>query len=209
MEGFDFNFSIDKFKKIVVNNLYANEWYEAVCLILPDYEINTVNRVAAFLSQTAHETGDYRAIKENLNYRAETLHKIWKSHFPTMEIAYKYEKKPVMIANRAYADRMGNGNEASGDGYKFCGRGLIQLTGKENYTRYADSLEISLDEASEHLTTFEGCVQSACWFWEENKLNQYADKGNTLAITKIINGGTIGLADRELRYKHAIEILRG
>ena len=104
-------------------------------------------------------------------------------------------------------NRMGNGDEASGDGWKFCGRGLIQLTGKSNYERYAESLEISVDEASEHLTTFEGCVQSAAWFWEANNLNQWADKGDMLTLTKRINGGTIGLEDRIKHYNHAIHVL--
>lgn len=208
-DGFNFDFSINKFKAIIKNNPFATEWYEALCLILPDYDINTVNRVAAFLAQTAHESGGYKAIKENLNYRAQTLCKVWPRYFPSMSIALQYEKKPEKIANRAYANRMGNGNEASGDGFKFCGRGLIQLTGKDNYTQYADSLEISVDEASEHLTTFEGCVQSACWFWEANNLNQYADNGDILTMTKRINGGTLGLADRQQHYKHAIDVLKG
>ena len=112
-----------------------------------------------------------------------------------------------MIANRVYGNRMSNGPEESGDGWKFCGRGLIQLTGKDNYTRYAQSLEISLEEASEHLTTFEGCVQSAAWFWESNNLNQWADKGDILTLTKRINGGTIGLEDRIKHYNHALHVL--
>jgi putative chitinase len=102
---------------------------------------------------------------------------------------------------------MGNGPEESGDGWKFCGRGLIQLTGKDNYTRYAQATEQSLDEASEHLTTFEGCVQSAAWFWEANNLNQYADSGDILTMTKRINGGTLGLEDRQKHYTHALHVL--
>ena len=208
-DGFKFDFTLEKFKTIIGNNPYADHWYEALCEILPDYDIDTVPRVAAFLAQTAHESGGYRAIKENLNYKAESLMRVWPRYFPTMEIAKAYEKKPEMIANRAYANRMGNGDEHSGDGWKFCGRGLIQLTGKSNYQRYAESLEISLDEASEHLTTFEGCVQSAAWFWEANNLNQYADSGDILTMTKRINGGTLGLADRQNHYQHAMHVLQG
>jgi len=207
MDGFDFDFSIDKFKAIIGNNPYADHWYEALCRILPDYDINTVPRVAAFLAQTAHESGNYRAIKENLNYKAESLMRVWPRYFPSMEIAKAYEKKPEKIANRAYANRMGNGPEESGDGWRYCGRGLIQLTGKDNYTRYAQSLEISVEEASEHLTTFEGCVQSAAWFWEANNLNQWADSGDILTLTKRINGGTLGLADRQKHYDHALHVL--
>ena len=208
-DGFDFDFTLDKFKACVGNAPYADHWFEALCQILPDYDINTVPRVAAFLAQTAHESGGYRAIKENLNYRAESLMRVWPKYFPNMEIARAYAQQPEKIANRAYGGRMGNGPEESGDGWKFCGRGLIQLTGKDNYSRYAQSLEISLDEASEHLTTFEGCVQSAAWFWEANNLNQWADKGDILTLTKRINGGTLGLADRQKHYDHALHVLGG
>jgi putative chitinase len=205
--SFDFDFTLDKFKAIVTGNPNATHWYEALCAILPDYDINTVPRVAAFMAQTAHESGNYRAIKENLNYKAESLCKVWPKYFPNIEIARQYAQQPERIANRAYANRMGNGPEESGDGWKFCGRGLIQLTGKSNYERYAQSLEIDLDEASEHLTTFEGCVQSAAWFWEANNLNQWADAGDILTLTKRINGGTIGLDDRIKHYNHAMHVL--
>jgi putative chitinase len=124
-----------------------------------------------------------------------------------METAKAYEKKAEKIANKIYADRMGNGNEASGDGYKYRGRGLIQLTGKTNYTWFAASLEISPEEAAEYTQTFEGAAQSACWFWETNKLNQWADSGDILTMTKRINGGTIGLEDRKNHYAHALHVL--
>jgi len=209
MSGFNFDFTQAKFEACIGKNPYAEHWYEALCEILPDYDINTVPRMAAFLAQTAHESGGYKAIKENLNYRAETLMKVWPRLFPSMEVANQYAHKPEAIANRAYGGRMGNGPEASGDGYKFCGRGLIQLTGKDNYTRYAASTEQSLDEASEHLTTFEGCVQSAAWFWEANNLNQWADSGDMKTLTKRINGGDLGLADRIQHYQHALHVLQG
>ena len=209
MSGFDFEFTQAKFEECIGKNPYADHWFEALCIILPDYEINTVPRVAAFLAQTAHESGGYRAIKENLNYRAVTLRKIFPKYFPNDDIANQYAGKPEMIANKVYGGRMGNGPEATGDGFRYCGRGLIQLTGKDNYTRYAQSLEISVEEASEHLTTFEGCVQSAAWFWEANNLNQWADAGDILTLTKRINGGTIGLEDRIKHYNHAIHVLQG
>ena len=209
MSVFDFNFTQAKFEECIGKNPYADHWFEALCEILPDYEINTVSRVAAFLAQTAHESGGYRAIKENLNYRAVTLRKIFPKYFPNDDIANAYAGKPEMIANKVYGGRMGNGPEETGDGFRYCGRGLIQLTGKDNYTRYAQSLEISVEEASEHLTTFEGCVQSAAWFWEANNLNQWADAGDILTLTKRINGGTIGLEDRTKHYNHAIHVLQG
>jgi putative chitinase len=206
--GFNFDFTLAKFKECVGGNPpHAEQWYDALCQILPDYEIDTPQRLAAFLAQTAHESGGYRAIKENLNYRAASLMKVWPRHFPTMEIATAYAGKQEKIANRAYGNRMGNGPEESGDGWRYAGKGLIQLTGKDNYTRYAQSLEMSVEEASEHLTTFEGCVQSAAWFWEANNLNQWADKGDILTLTKRINGGTIGLEDRIKHYNHAVHVL--
>jgi putative chitinase len=104
---------------------------------------------------------------------------------------------------------MGNGDESSGDGWRFCGRGLIQLTGRSNYQAFADSLEMSIDDVPEYLATFEGAAQSACWFWETNKLNQWADTGDILTLTKRINGGTIGLNDRIKHYKHALAIMQG
>ena len=206
--GFKFEFTLAKFKECVGGNPpYAEQWYEAICQILPDYNIETAPRVAAFLAQTAHESGGYRAIKENLNYRAVTLRKIFPKYFPTDELAAQYAGKPEKIANKVYGGRMGNGPEESGDGFRYCGRGLIQLTGKDNYTRYAQSLEISVEEAGEHLTTFEGCVQSAAWFWEANSLNRWADNGDILTLTKRINGGTIGLEDRIKHYNHALHVL--
>jgi len=207
MSNFDFNFTLDMFKECVGNPPNAEHWYEALCEVLPDYDINTPSRMAAFLAQTAHESGGYRAIKENLNYKAASLRKVFPKYFPTDELANAYAQKPEMIANRVYGGRMGNGDEHSGEGYKYCGRGLIQLTGKDNYTRYAQATEQSLDEASEHLTTFEGCVQSAAWFWEANNLNQYADSGDILTMTKRINGGTLGLEDRQKHYTHALHVL--
>jgi putative chitinase len=207
MSGFDFDFTVEQLNQMVPGNPHIAHWHEAFCNILPDYDINTKPRVAAFIAQCAHESGGFKFIKENLNYKAASLCKVWPRYFPNMDVANAYAQQPEKIANRAYGGRMGNGPEESGDGWKFCGRGLIQLTGKDNYSRYAQSLEISLDEASEHLTTFEGCVQSAAWFWEANNLNQFADSGDILTMTKRINGGTLGLEDRQQHYQHALQVL--
>jgi putative chitinase len=122
-------------------------------------------------------------------------------------VAKQYAHNQEAIANRAYASRMGNGNEASGDGWKFCGRGLIQLTGRSNYQAFADSIETDIEDIPEYLATFEGAVQSACWFWESNNLNKWADAGDILTLTKKINGGTLGLADRQKHYEHALHVL--
>jgi len=204
-----FELTLDQLKQIVPGNPHVEHWHEAFCEILPDYDIDTPQRLAAFIAQCAHESAGFTAIKENLNYRPASLVSLFKKYFdlPTATRYCSQPNKQEVIANRIYANRMGNGDEASGDGYRFCGRGLIQLTGKDNYTRYAQSTEQTLDEASEHLTTFEGCVQSAAWFWEANNLNQYADSGDILTMTKRINGGTIGLEDRIKHYNHALEVL--
>jgi putative chitinase len=207
MSNFDFEFTENKLSQIITNNQYVNEWFEALSLLLPDYDINTIPRVAAFLAQTAHESGNYKALKENLNYRAETLIKVWPRYFPNIDVARQYAQQPERIANRAYGGRMGNGDESSGDGFRYCGRGLIQLTGKNNYTAFAESIETPVEEIPEFLGTFEGAVQSACWFWETNNLNQWADSGDMLTLTKRINGGTLGLDDRIKHYNHAMHIL--
>ena len=173
------------------------------------YEMTTnPARLAGFLAQTAHESGGFTAIKENLNYSAKGLMGIFKKYFPTEELAKQYERKPEKIANRVYGNRMGNGPEESGDGYKFCGRGLIQLTGKQNYTKLAEDLGISIDETIAYLETPSGAVSSAGWFWDNNNLNQYCDKGDFVTLTKRINGGTIGLADRQHHFDEAMHYLQ-
>jgi len=200
----------DQLKQLIPKNPYIDQWYNALSQLLPDYEINTPQRIAAFIAQCAHESGGFVFLKENLNYKAPSLRKIFGKYFPDDLIAQKYASLPnkaEAIANRIYANRMGNGPESSGDGYRYCGRGLIQLTGKDNYTFFAGSLGITVEEASEYLQTFEGAAQSACWFWETNNLNQWADKGDILTLTKRINGGTIGLEDRIKHYEHALHVL--
>lgn len=200
----------EQLKQLLPKNPYIDQWHGALAQLLPEYGIDTPQRIAAFVAQCAHESGNFVFLKENLNYRAPTLRKLFSKYFPTDALAEEYASKPnkqEAIANRIYASRMGNGDEASGDGFRYCGRGLIQLTGKENYSWFAASLEIPVEEASEYLQTFEGAVQSACWFWETNNLNQWADKGDILTLTKRINGGTIGLEDRIKHYEHALHTL--
>ena len=203
------NFILNKsqLSQLIPGNPYIDHWYDALAAALPDYDINTPNRVAAFMAQCAHESGGFRALKENLNYRAVTLRKVFPKYFPSDDIAEAYAGKQEMIANRVYGGRMGNGDEHSGDGYRYCGRGLIQLTGKQNYQAFADSIETPVEDLPEYLATFEGAVQSACWFWESNNLNQFADKGDIVTMTKRINGGTIGLEDRIKHYEHALHVL--
>ena len=200
----------DQLKKLLPKNPYIDNWHSALSQLLPEYNINTPQRIAAFVAQCAHESGNFMVLRENLNYRAPTLRKIFPKYFPTDAMANEYASKPnkqEAIANLVYANRMGNGGPESGDGWRYAGKGLIQLTGKDNYTWFAASLQISVEEASEYLLTFEGAAQSACWFWETNNLNQWADKGDIVTLTKRINGGTIGLDDRIKHYEHALHVL--
>lgn len=168
------------------------------------YEINTPSRVACFLAQVAHESGGFTAVKENLNYSADGLTKIFHKYFPTLEHANPYARNPEAIANKVYANRMGNGDEHSGDGFKYRGRGCIQLTGHDNYHAFAHDMQLPIDEAVEYLETFEGACMSAAWFWNKNHLNQWADHEDMVTLTKKINGGTIGLEDR----KHHFHIIK-
>jgi putative chitinase len=207
--SFKFEFTEAKLKKILTGAPHVDQWFKAINAILPDYEIDTPERVACWLGQTAHESGNYRALRENLNYSAQGLNGIFKKYFPTVESAQPYARSPEKIANRVYASRMGNGNEASGDGWKYRGRGLIQLTGKDNYSWFAASIEESVDETIKFLETYEGAVQSACWFWETNNLNALADKMDVKMLTRRINGGFIGLEDRIKHIDHAYHVLKG
>jgi putative chitinase len=197
----------EQLAQIIPGNPYLDHWYSALTQCLPDYDITSPQRMAAFLAQCAHESGGFRALKENLNYRAETLRKVFPKYFPNDALAQQYAHHQEAIANKVYANRMGNGDEASGDGFRYCGRGLVQLTGKNNYQSFADSIETAVEDVPEFLATFEGAVQSACWFWETNNLNRWADVGDIEKMTKIINGGVIGLADRIKHYNHALHIL--
>lgn len=171
------------------------------------HEINTRHRVAAFLAQIGHESGGLRVVKENLNYSTDGLLRVFQKYFKTRAAAEAYARQPEKIANRVYANRMGNGDERSGDGYRFCGRGLIQLTGKDNYIRFAKYRRMTLDDAVSFLETTEGAVASAGWFWSVNNLNALADEGDVTAMTKRINGGTNGLDERKSLYKQALRLL--
>jgi len=208
--SFTFEFKKEQLAEMIDGNPYVDQWYDALCKILPDYGIDTPQRVAAFVAQCAHESAGFKILKENLNYRATSLRKVFGKYFTSDAIAEDYASRPnkqEAIANLVYGNRMGNGDEASGDGYRYCGRGLIQLTGRNNYEAFADSLEMTVEDVPEYLGTFEGAVQSACWYWETNNLNQWADAGDILTLTKRINGGTIGLEDRKKHYEHALHVL--
>ena len=201
------NLTLDKLKECVKNNKQPEQLLKALTAVFPKYEINTVERAAGFLAQCGHESMDFTVLKENLNYGAKGLRGTFGKYFADDATATKYERIPEMIANRVYASRMGNGNEASGDGYKYRGRGAIQLTGHDNYAAFATSIGKTIDETVTYLETLEGAIESACWFWKKNGLNEIADKKDIVAMTKRINGGTIGLEDRKAHYEHNLKVL--
>lgn len=179
--------------------------------VFPTYDINTPQRVAAFLAQCGHESGGWTVFEENLNYSAKGLNSIFKKYFPTLESAQPYERKPEMIANKIYANRMGNGGPESGDGWRFRGRGPIQLTGRANYTAFAKEMfedwQNVVDNPDWVTADRDFALMSAIWFWNKNKLNVEADKGDIKTMTRKINGGYIGLEDRIKHYNEAIHLL--
>jgi putative chitinase len=179
--------------------------------VIEKFQINTPLRMAHFLAQCGHESGGFKLVKENLNYSSKGLLNIFKKYFPTEQKAKLYERNPEKIANLVYGNRMGNGDETSGDGFRFSGRGYIQLTGKNNYTAFDKIVEENILEQPGLVAT-KYPLLSAGWFWSTNKLNLLADKGATdadvTAITRRVNGGTIGLPDRIKHFKEYFNLLK-
>lgn len=170
------------------------------------FKINSRLRSAAFLAQVGHESGQMRNLVENLNYSADALARTWPTRFTALSSA-AYARQPEKIANKVYADRMANGPESSGDGWRYRGRGLIQLTGRANYRAAADGLGLPLIDKPEMLEQPESACQSAAWWWAQNGLNELADAGKFEAITRKINGGLNGQADRVALYERALKVL--
>ena len=197
--------NLEKLKGHIPDNVIAQ-----IPGVMSKFEINTPLRLAHFLAQCGHESGGFRLTKENLNYSAKGLMGIFKKYFPTEALAKAYERKPEKIANKVYSSRMGNGDEASGDGAKFCGRGYIQLTGKDNYTAFGKSINEDI-AANPTWVAEKYALLSAAWFFNKNKLHTMADGGATDAvvtsITKRVNGGTIGLPDRIKHFKEYYALL--
>ena len=181
---------------------------DALNAAMAKFDISSPARAAAFLAQCAHESEQFTHVQENLNYRAETLIKVWPQHF-NAENASRYGHKPEAIANRAYAGHMGNRDEASGDGWKFHGRGYIQLTGHDNYQALGAALGEDLLANPDVVADPKHAALSAAWFWQKHGLNELADKKDFVTITKRINGGVIGLADRQALYARALAVFGG
>ena len=199
--------TVDQLQTLIPNNSDPQTWLDALNTVMPLYDINTNQRIAAFLAQCIHESNQFTVLKENLNYNAQALQRVWPTHFPDEDTADAYAHQPEKIANRAYANRMGNGDEASGDGWKYAGKGAIQLTGHDNCAAFAADAGMDLDDVPAYLLTPEGAVKSACYFWKTNHLNGIADTGNIDLISKKVNGGTIGMAERHSIYTDALTAL--
>ncbi len=201
-----------QFKKLFPNCKEPDAWVAAMTEVFPKYEINTDQRIASFVAQCGHESGGWTVFSENLNYSPEGLVKIFGKYFgPKGKIANPtpYARKPEMIANVVYASRMGNGDTASGDGWKYRGRGPIQLTGKDNYTAFSKAMGVDAVTNPDIVSTDKAtALMSAIWFWNKNKLNKFADTGDIKGMTKVINGGFIGLEDRIHHYEAVLKELK-
>lgn len=176
-----------------------SEFLNPINFVLIKYDINTPLRIQHFLAQVLHESGNLKVFSENLNYSENGLMTVFKKYFPTKESTIGYVRNPVKIANKVYSNRMGNGDELSGDGFKYKGRGAIQLTGKNNYSNISKDTGIDFVKRPELLETIEYALLSAGWYWNKAKLNQYADKDDIITITRKINGGLTNLEDRKLK----------
>ena len=185
----------------------GQQWVTALNDTFSQFGILTPNQQAAFIGQCGHECGHFRILEENLNYRAATLMKLWPKRFPTLEIANAYAGNPKKIANMVYANRMGNRDESSGDGYRFRGRGCIQLTGHANYFHAGKALGVDFVMEPDLVATPKYAAMTAGWFWKTHGCNEVAESADWLKLTKKINGGTIGLEDRIAHTKQALEAL--
>lgn len=185
----------------------GEQWVDALNETFVRFDIMNPLRKAAFIGQASHESGNFKMLEEDLRYRAETLMRVWPKRFPTLEFAKQYEKNPKKIANSVYANRMGNRDEASGDGHRFRGRGLFQLTGHSNYFHAGKALGEDFVMNPDLVATPMYAALTAGFFWDTHKLNQYADSRDYKTMTKKINGGFIGLADREKHIAHALSVL--
>ena len=207
--------TLEQFSAMIPKNRNPEEWYEAAVPMFEQYEINTVNRIAGFMAQCAHESADFTRLEENLNYSEKALNAVFGRYFGEgKEDAAEYARNPEKIANYVYQDefrtkRGAMGNVNAGDGWLFSGRGIKQLTGRNNYTAFGESVGMSAEEAVEYVATPQGALESACWFWKTNKLDRHADAGDNVKLTKAINGGTIGLDDRNRRWEEALQVLGG
>lgn len=191
------------FGKLIPTNKQADDWYALAQEFFPNYNINTPKRIAHFMAQAAHESNNFAVLEENLNYSTANLRKVFPRYFPTEAAAKAAAGKPEVIANIVYDDKNRTsklGNTQAGDGWKFRGGGIFQLTGRDNYANFGKSVGMTADQAVDYVRTKRGAMESACWFWSTRNLNAVSDGGSVESVTKIVNGGTNGLADRKAKY---------
>ncbi len=210
------SFVINKKQTSLLIKTAADIWHPLFVELLPKYEINSTQRVAAFVAQCSHESANFTVLKENLNYSAEGLNKVFAKYFVRAgRDAGTYARNPEKIANVVYANRMGNGDVSSGDGWRFRGRGVIQLTGRDNYTAFGKSVGLTTLETIDYLETRRGALESACWYWKINNLNKWVDINDFDGLSDSINlgrktsaiGDANGFADRKARFIEYCKVL--
>lgn len=212
--SFTFEFTAKQLRILLNNNPDYRRWFDSMTIILPKYRITTPERVAGFVAQCAHESNNFRTLEENLNYSAKALYSTFSRYFgPGKRSAAEYARRPEKIANYVYMDEFRSargrlGNTQPGDGWRFRGRGLIQLTGRRNYADFGRSVSMTAEQAAEYVATTRGALESACWFWTQRDCNTYADRKDIVGMSRRINGGTIGLADRRRRWSQALVVLK-
>ena len=207
--------TLEQFSKMIPTNANPSEWYHIAVDFFKKYDITTKNRIAGFMAQCAHESGDFKNLEENLNYSVDTLLRVFPRYFAKGKAdPAEYARNPEKLANYVYMDANRSkqgalGNTQAGDGWRFRGGGIKQLTGRSNYTAFANGVGMTAEEAASYVRTKKGAFESACWFWKTNGIAKYADADDIVGMSKKINGGTIGLEDRKARYAKAKTILSG
>jgi len=206
--------TLQQTKAILNSNKETAEWHVLLVDMLPRYNIDTVYRIAGFMAQCAHESADFTRLEENLNYSESALLRVFPRYFgPGKRNAAEYARNPEKLANYVYMDEFRSsrgalGNTQPGDGWRFRGGGIKQLTGRNNYATFGKAIGKTPEQTADYVRTKRGALESACWFWETNNLNDYADAHDIVGMSKRINGGTIGLSDRTSRWNRAIKILQ-
>jgi putative chitinase len=211
---FRFNFTQSHLEQMIKGNSQVSEWYAALCDILPKYNITTAERVVGFVTQCAHESGNFRNLEENLNYSTKALLRVFPRYFAGVNgrNPKDYAGNPEKLANYVYMDEFRSragalGNTQPGDGWRFRGRGIKQLTGRNNYAAFGRTVGMTAEQAADYVATKKGALESACWFWDTRNLNRFADQRDITGLSRAINGGNIGLADRIRRWNNGLSVV--
>jgi len=206
--------TLDQFRRMIPTNREPEVWHPIAVRFFEKYQINTTNRIAGFMAQCGHESGDFRILEENLNYSADALNRVFGRYFgsPPKRNAAEYARNPQKLANYVYMDQFRSksgalGNVREGDGWRFRGGGIKQLTGRNNFTSFGKSINMTPEQAADYVRTKEGAFESACWFWQTNNLSSFADRDDIDGMSRRVNGGDIGIEDRRRRYVAAKSVL--